>query len=272
MRTYTPALLLVAAFAASAQPAAQTPPPVVSAGGVANTAGSSTGQAIAPGSLVSIFGTNLASTMAASGTVPLSTTLSGVSVTINNVASPVQSVSAGQINIQVPWEVAPSDSKSGPAQVVVTRDDGVVSAPASVTVAASAPAVYNIGGQAIAINPDGSLAAPASAIPGLSTRPAKIGDPGGLVILATGLGAVDQPIADGANSMDMTRNNLTQPTVMIGGVAAQVTFSGLSPQFVGINQINVMIPAGTPTGNAVPLQIQVNGTVSSNPVSIAVSQ
>ena len=268
MRPYTPALLLLAAFAAPAQ----TPPPIVSAGGVANTAGPSTGQAIAPGSLVSIFGTNLASSMAASGTVPLSTTLSGVGVTINNIAAPVQFVSSGQITIQAPWSVAPSDGKSGPAQVVITRDDGMVSAAAAVTVAASAPAVFNIGGQAIAINPDGSLAAPAAGIPGLSTRPAKIGDPGGLVILATGLGAVDQPIADGANSTDMTRNTLAQPTVLIGGVAAQVTFSGLSPQFVGINQINVTIPAGTPTGNAVSLQIQVNGTINSNPVSIAVSQ
>jgi uncharacterized protein (TIGR03437 family) len=271
MRTYTPAFLLLAAIAASAQ-SAQTPPPVVSAGGVANTAGSSTGQAIAPGSLVSIFGTNLASSMAASGTVPLSTTLSGVSVMINNVAAPMQSVSGGQINIQVPWSVAPSDSKSGPAQVVITRDDGALSAPTSVTVAASAPAIYSIGGQAIAINPDGSLAAPAAATPGITAHPAKIGDPGGLAILVTGMGPVDQPIGDGANSADMTRNTLAQPTVTIGGVAAQVTFSGLSPQFVGINQINVMIPTGTPTGNAVSMQIQVNGTINSNPVSIAVSQ
>jgi uncharacterized protein (TIGR03437 family) len=266
MRLYAPAFILFAAIAASAQ----TPPPVVSAGGVANTASPSAGQGIAPGALVSIFGTNLASNMAASSTVPLSTTLSGVGVTVNNIAAPMQFVSGGQINIQVPWEVTPSNSIS--AQVVVTRDDGVVAAPASVTVSASAPAIYNIGGQAIAINADGSLAAPAASIPGFSTHPAKIGDPGGLTILATGMGAVDQPIADGANSSDMTRNTLTQPTVLIGGVAAQVTYSGLSPQFVGINQINVMIPAGTPTGNAVSLQIQVNGTVNSNPVSIAVSQ
>jgi uncharacterized protein (TIGR03437 family) len=268
MKLYAPAFAL---FAAIALPA-QTPPPVVSAGGVANTAGPSTGQAIAPGSLVSIFGTNLSSTMAASGTVPLSTTLSGVSVTINTTAAPVQFVSSGQINIQVPWGVAPSDSKSGPAQVLVTRDDGVVSAAASVTVAASAPSIFNIGGQAIAVNPDGSLAAPASVVPGLTTRPAKIGDPGGLMILATGLGSVDQPIADGANSLDQTRNTLSQPAVLIGGVPAQVTFSGLSPQFVGVNQINVMIPAGTPTGSAVSLQIQVNGNTNSNPVFIAVSQ
>jgi len=210
--------------------------------------------------------------MASSGTVPLSTTLSGVSVSVNGIAAPVQFVSAGQINIQMPWEAPLSDSKSGPAQVVVTRDDGVAAAAAGVTIAASAPAIFNIGGQAIAINPDSSLAAPAAAIPGLSTRPAKIGDPGGLVILATGMGAVDQPIVDGANSADMTRNSLVAPTVLIGGVAAQVTFSGLSPQFVGINQINVMLPAGTPTGSAVPLQIQVNGNVTSNTVFIAVSQ
>jgi uncharacterized protein (TIGR03437 family) len=184
----------------------------------------------------------------------------------------LQFVSGGQINIQVPWGVTPSDSKSGPAQVVVTRDDGAVSAPASVTVAASAPAIFNIGGQAIAINPDGSLAAAPAIIPGISTRPAKIGDPGGLVILATGLGAVDQPITDGANSADQTRNTLIQPTVLIGGVAAPVAFSGLSPQFVGVNQINVTVAAGTPTGNAVPLQILVNGTISANPVFIAVSQ
>ncbi|HTS30742.1 MAG TPA: IPT/TIG domain-containing protein [Bryobacteraceae bacterium] len=268
MRAYAPVFLFFAATAAVAQ-TAQVPPPAVTNGGVTSTAGPSTGQAVAPGSLVSIFGTNLASTTAAAGTVPLSTTLSGVGVTVNNIAAPIQFISAGQINIQLPWEVTPSATS---AQVVVTRDDGMISAPANVTVAASAPAIFSIGGQAIALNSDGSLAAPAGGIPGIATHPAKIGDPGGLAILATGLGAVDQPIVDGANSADMTRNALTPVTVMIGGVAAQVTFSGLSPQFVGINQINVIIPPGTPTGNAVTLQIQVNGTINSNPVSIAVSQ
>lgn len=243
----------------------QTPPPVVDPSGVTTAAGAS-GQGVAPGSLVSIFGTNLASTMTASGTVPLSTTLSGVSVTFNNSLAPIQFVSGGQINIQMPWGVG-----IAPAQVVVMRDDGMASAPVTVQVAATAPALYNIGGQAIAINSDGSLAAPAGGLPGIVTHPAKIGDPNGLVILATGLGAVDAPITDGANSSDGVRNTLTKPNVMIGGVAAQLVFSGLSPQFVGVNQINVVLPAGTPTGNAVPLQLQM-GTVMSNIVSVAVSQ
>jgi uncharacterized protein (TIGR03437 family) len=45
----------------------------------------------------------------------------------------------------------------------------------------------------------------------------------------------------------------------------------LSRQFVGVNQINVKIAAGTPTGNAVALQIQV-GSTNSNLATIAVSQ
>ena len=267
-----PVFAPLALFAIACAAVAQTPPPVVRQRGIATTAGPSSAGAIAPGSLVSIFGTNLATNMAASDTVPLSTTLSGVSVTFNNMPAPMQFVSSGQITVQVPWNLPPSDDKSGPAQVVITRDDGVTSAPASVPVAASAPAVFNLGGQALAVNSDGSLAAAAGVIPGISTHPAKIGDSGGLVILATGLGAVDQPIADGANSLDQQRNTSTKPTVLIGGVPAQVTFSGLSPQYPGINQINVVVAPGTPTGNAIPLQIQVNGTINSNPVTIAISQ
>ena len=244
--------------------------PAINAGGVVNIAGTPSNGAIAPGALVTIFGSNLASGMSISDSVPLSTNLGGTSVTIGGVTAPVQFASPNQVNVQVPWGVAISDS-AGPAPVVVTSG-GAASAPANVTVSSTAPAIYNIGGQAIAVNSDGSLAAPANSIPGITTRPAVIGDPKGLIIFATGLGPVDVPMQDGANSSDQTRNTLAQPTVLIGGVAATVTYSGLSPQFVGVNQINVMLPAGTPTGNAVHLQIQVNGSTNSNIVTIAVSQ
>jgi uncharacterized protein (TIGR03437 family) len=254
-------VIAVAAFAADA--------PVINPGGVVNTAGTGSAQAIAPGGLVSIFGSNLAATMTLSDSVPLSTKLGDVSVSINGVAAAIQFASPNQFNVQVPWGVQVSDS-AGAGQVVLTNA-GTASAGAPVTIAASAPAIYNIGGQAIAVNSDGTLAAPANSIPGFTTRPAKIGDDGGLVLFATGMGAVDSPLADGANSTDQQRNTLAKPVVLIGGVAAQVTFSGLSPQFVGVNQINVKIGAGTPTGNAVALQIQV-GSANSNLATISVSQ
>src|SRR5262245_21291526 len=114
-------------FAGAMIAAAQTP--VIAPGGVLNGASfDKTGQPIPPGALVSIFGTDLAAASASADSVPLSTSLSNVSVTVNGVAAPLKDVvhSAGgdQINAQVPWEVL----TTGTAQVVVNRN-GVTSAP-----------------------------------------------------------------------------------------------------------------------------------------------
>ncbi len=58
---------------------------------------------------------------------------------------------------------------------------------------------------------------------------------------------------------------------MVGNVAANVVFSGILPGFPGVYQINIIIQPGTPTGNAIPLQIQMGGITTSNQVTIAVS-
>lgn len=253
--------------------AAQTP--VVANGGVLNGASFARGQAVVPGALVSIFGTSLASSLTLADSVPLSTTLGGVKVTFNNIAAPLQFVShnaasGDQINAQVPWEVQGSS-----AQVVVTRDN-VPSAAVSVPLTTAAPGIFSVNfgtGQAIAYgNTDGALAAAPNAIPGLTTHPAKIGDPTTLVILATGLGPVNPPVPTGNNVTDgKLHPTVNQPTVLVGGVPAQVVFSGLTPQFVGVYQINIVIAPGTPTGNAVPLQLQMNGITTTDQVTIAVS-
>jgi hypothetical protein len=96
-----------------------------------------------------------------------------------------------------------------------------------------------------------------------STHPAIPGEV--LVLLATA-------ISDGAAPGAAERNTITTPTVLIGGVPAQVQFSGLSPQFVALNQINVQVPSGVPPSGAVPIQIQIGGVTTSNKVTIAVSQ
>jgi uncharacterized protein (TIGR03437 family) len=242
--------------------------PSVAAGGVLNGASFATGQPVAPGSLVSIFGTSLASTSSAATTVPLSTQLGGVSVTFNNIAAPLNYVSSGQINAQMPFELTGAST----AQVVVTNK-GVASAPQSLQVASIAPGIFSLtGGQAVAYgNTNYLFAAPAGSIPGLTTQPAKILDPQTLVILATGLGPVNPPIADGVGDPTTIHNTTTNPVVMVGNVQAQVVFSGILPGFPGVYQINIIIQAGTPTGNAIPLQIQMGGITTSNQTTIAVS-
>ena len=256
-------VVLVAAAAVALQ--AQTPD--VAQGGVLNAANGIS--PVTPGSLISIYGTNLAGGLAQADSIPLSTALNQVSVTLNGIPAPLLFVSQGQINAQVPWNVL-SNGSSGTATVVVTNK-GQSSVSQNAPVGPFSPGIFTIGNIAVAQNVvDASVAAPVGAIPGVATHPATIGDPYGLAILCTGLGALDSSIANGANSLDKLRKTLTTPTVLVGGQLVTVVFSGLSPQFVGVNQINVTLPPGTPTGNAVPLQISIGGITTSANVTIAV--
>jgi len=192
----------------------------------------------------------------------------GVSVTVNNIPAGLYFVSSGQINAQIPWNVLPDGTTSGTAQVVVTRNM-VASAPQAVKIVPAAPGIFylpDIGGWAIAFNTDGAVAAPVGSIPGINAHPAKAGDV--LAILATGMGAPDSPIANAAASGDKLRNTLIVPKVLVNGVSANVAFSGLSPQFPGLNQINFTIPSGIAAGT-VPLQLQANSITTTDKVKIA---
>ncbi|MEO5926381.1 MAG: hypothetical protein ABIR70_21340 [Bryobacteraceae bacterium] len=239
--------------------------PQISAGGVLDGAGFVVGQAVAPGSLVSIFGSGLATSLLQGDTVPLSTSIGGTSVTMNGIPAPLYFVSGGQVNAQVPWNILSQGATAGTANVVVSLN-GTSSPALSVNVGQFSPNVFSAQGFAIAITSDGLLAAPPGAIAGLTTRPARVGET--LVVYANGLGPVTEAIANGAPGNPL-RFTATVPQVLFGGVAATPAFSGLTPQFPGVNQINVVVPAGV-SGNAVPLQIRVGGITSSDKVVIAV--
>ncbi len=264
MRIRTVALLFVCAGLALAQA------PSISDGGILNGASFTKGQAITPGSLISIFGTNLASKLAQADTIPLSKSLGGVTVLFINgntaLNAPMLFALGTQLNVQVPWDLVPAGASAN-VKVIVTSN-GVNSNTENVAVGPFSPGVFASNGLAIAVNSDGTLAWPNGAVPGLTTHPAKIGDV--VIVYATGLGAVASAPADGENSLDQLRTNLVTPQIMIGGVSAQVEFAGLSPQFVGVNQINVKIPSVAP-GNSVPFQIVLGGITTSG-TAIAVSQ
>ncbi len=80
---------------------------------------------------------------------------------------------------------------------------------------------------------------------------------------------INNPPATGAAAPDGSSTTTTAPTVTIGGVAANVTFSGLAPGFVGLYQVNVEIPMGAPTGDAINLVLTIGGATA-NTVTIAV--
>jgi len=158
---------------------------------------------------------------------------------------------------------------SGAATVVVTRGT-TASNSQSVQITPVSPAIFTVMdgvGNAIAINPDGSIAAPVGAISGLNSHPAHAGD--AIVILATGLGAVTPASTNGANSADQLRRTVVTPTILLGGKTAELLFSGLSPSFTGVNQINVVVPAGV-SGPSVALQVKIGDLITSDKVTIAI--
>lgn len=229
-------------------------------GGIA--AVSSTVSAAAPGSIISIYGTNLAGfTSDLSGfnqLAALPNTMNGVTVTVGGVKAPVYFVSPGQLNVQTPFEVT-----AGPQPVVVTTSAGS-SAPTSLTVSAGAPSIFILdsnGTGAIVKNADFSVVTP--------LNPVKPGDT--IVIYSTGLGQTTpagqtgtllQPPAGGFN-------NTAPVVVTIGGQNAPVVYSIASPGFAGLYQTAVTVPNLQP--GTVKLILS-EGTAASNSVGITIGQ
>lgn len=241
---------------------AQTP--VILENGVVNAASQIQAEPVAPGALVAISGRDLTAAAGQPENRPLPLAFNDVSVTFGGVAAPISLVSPSRIQVVVPSILPP-----GTTEVVITRA-GSASAPQSVGVRTHAPGIFSILGRALVANTDSTLAQPAGSLPAMNCRPAVSGE--AILIYATGLGPVDPPVVDGADSMDQARQTTTLPKVTIGGESAAVVFSGLSQQFPGVYLITAIVPATAPAGAAVPLQIEIGGAVSTGPAFIAVQK
>jgi len=240
-------------------------PPAVNAGGMVN--GATFGaQAPAAGSIVSLFGTNLALSAASAQTAPLPTTLAGASVQLNGIAAPLFYVSPTQMNLQIPWQLAGQTQAS-----VVVSVSGVATAPQTVNLSAYGPGIFTVnqtgsGQGAVLIAGTAAVAAPTGVVPG--ARPANRGEY--ISIYCTGLGPVNNTPASGAKAPTSPLSSTsTLPTVTVGGLSAVVTFSGLAPSFVGLYQVNAQVPDTAVPGDAVPVTLSIGGAVSDT-VTIAV--
>ena len=215
-----------------------------------------TGAGLSRGMIASVFGANLTDAVAVAPAGTLPTTLRNSQVLVNGVAAPLFYVSPTQINFQVPLEVS-----GATAQVVVARN-GILGTPATVSQADHAPGIFTVveTGKGAVLNEDSTLNS--------EGNPAQAGSV--IQIFATGFGAVTPQVPSGQPApLSPLSQTVTTPVVLIGGTAAEVTFSGLAPGAVGLNQINARIPAGVQAGSSVTLQIQI-GAATSNVVNIAV--
>ena len=214
------------------------------------TDGAGFGPRVAPGSIATIFGTNLASSTVQAPSYPLQTTLGGTTVTVEGTAAPLFYISSSVINFQVP-----SATPTGTATVTVQAPGGT-SAAFSFTVLAEAPAIFQSGlNRAVAQNSDGSTNSDSSPAAGGSV----------LTVYFTGQGPVTNPVADGtAAPISPLSDSATTFSATIGTSIASVQFLGLAPTFAGVAQANIVVP-DLPSGDY-QLAINVGGIVSTSAV------
>ena len=278
-----------------------TGPDVTESGGVLNAARMSAyGEAgpfgppalpLTPGSLVVVQGVNfLAGEPIAAAGFPLPTSLGGARVLFAGLEAPLFSVGPRRIEAQLPAALGREALETGGTSVadVVVEAGGKSSYPRRFWVGPYGPGVFTVSGagsgQAIVLFAGTTaLAAPRGFGAGEGSRPARAGDV--LEIYATGLGAVEPPIADGMNSCEpdgvcladgsnvMLRHTAARPRVWIGGLplaAENVRFSGPAPDMVGVNQVVVDIPPDLRPSDAAELRLTVAGRSSQSGVTIAV--
>jgi uncharacterized protein (TIGR03437 family) len=227
--------------------------PVVAAAIAGNN--DKTATTVAPGSLISIYGTNLVKSPATlngwQGRV-IPSSLNGTSVTIGGKVAPLLYVSPFQINAQVPLDVPAG------TQAVVVKSPVASGASFNVTVATAAPAIFFAPVAAVLKNADFSLVS--------TSNPAKAGDV--LLVYCTGLGDTTPGLTTGA-LVSGTPTSATKATVTatVGGKDATVVYAIASPGYVGLYQVALTVPAGV-TGSS-PI-ILTQGGVKSNSVSVAV--
>jgi uncharacterized protein (TIGR03437 family) len=206
---------------------------------------------LAPGSIISLFGQDLANGTASASQVPLSATLAGATVAMAGNALPLYYASNGQINA-----VVSAGMNANTSQQIVVQRDNTLSLPISVDVGPAAPAIFGYPAPGDPPN-QGAIVNALTYVVAHPGTPAAAGDI--VAIFCTGLGAVDKAVPDGAAAPSPPANTVATPTVTIGGTAARVTFSGLSPGSVALYQIDAIVPGGITPANQVPVVVSIAG-------------
>jgi uncharacterized protein (TIGR03437 family) len=246
--------------------ATAAPRPAVAANGVVN--GASFKPGVTANALVTIQGTNLASTTddwnKAIGSGQLPTSLDGVTVVFSGRPGYITYISPTQINVLAP------DVSAGTASILVTNlgaNSGIVNVPSSLY----GPAFFLWpGNQPVATRQDYSYAVKAGTFAGLPTVAAKPGDV--LVLWGTGFGPTTPAPPPGVPVPgDKLYSTSVLPIVTINNVAATVYGAALTSGYAGLYQVAIQVPTSLSDGDW-PVVVTVGGVSSPTGVLLTVKQ
>jgi minor extracellular serine protease Vpr len=230
--------------------------PTIASDGILNGASFEMGRPVAPGSYISIFGSNLSdfTDFATTAVLPLAIDYAMVSFDapahLGNVSAPghLVYVSPGQVNLQIPWELKGLSS----AQVKVTIDFSYGNV-VTLQLSDYSPAFFEIGsGNVAALDSNNRVIG--------TTNPAIQGQT--VQLYLNGLGPVNnQPASGDPAPSSPLATCMSSPSVTIGGQTATSSFCGLAPGFPGLYQINAIVPTGLTPGSQ-PITVSIGGQTS----------
>lgn len=237
--------------------------PSATAAGVLNAA-SFQGGPVAPGEIVTLFGSNLGPpSLASLALAPdgrVSNFIGSTRVFFDGVPAPFVYALAGQTSVIVPYSVAGRSTTQMVVEYQGRRGD-----PVTLNVATAAPGLFSANSSGTG---QGAILNQNSSINSLS-NPADKGS--AVVLFGTGEGTGDPDVADGNVNATVFPKPRQSVTVTIGGIPAQVLYAGAAPGFVaGVLQVNAVVPANAPSGN-VPVVVTVGGIASQSGFTVAVA-
>ena len=221
-------------------------------------------QSVAPGEIVSIFGSNLGpvggiAATAADGNIQGP---EGTWVFVegeNRYGVPVLFARHDQLNVIVPYHIAGERLVTFRVQTARGESPGF-----GVTVAPSAPGLFTLSGtgqgRGAILNQDGTVNS--------AENPAEQGSI--IVLFGTGEGQTDPPGITGRLIEPPISALVEAVRVTVDGQEAEVLFAGPAPGFAGLLQVNIRLPASVSAGDTVAIRLIVAGISSPDLVTVAI--
>jgi uncharacterized protein (TIGR03437 family) len=231
--------------------------PYIAPAGVRNAVGDTPNSTVAPGSIISIFGDSLSPVLEIGRVNPLSQTIAGVTVTVNDRILPLLYVSPTQINAQVPSDLGDGD------YTLAVHNSGQDDISATFSVARNSPGLFfqtlNSQQYALALHDDGSVVTPDS--------PAKAGET--LSLLGTGFGPYNGQVIDGFFPPDPAPAVVDSVVLSTGDQVMSTMSSSAAPGYTGLTLTKFKVPDSMQSGTTVPVKVTINGA-NSNTVMVPI--